>query len=171
MPGSNEIGRLAVRGSAPVGYYKDPIGSAAVFPVIDGDVYAIPGDLAAVELDGSVRLIGRGSQCINTGGEKVYPEEVEEVLKLCAGVQDAAVVGLPDERYGQVVTAIVVSGSGADISDEVLMTHAAPVPCRLQSSEEHLAGIFLRPGRNRQIELQIPGRPCHEKNRSEIGDF
>src|SRR5690606_7384609 len=92
-PGTGEIGRVALRGYTPVGYYKDPEKSAATFQVLDGQRYSIPGDWAEVLADGTVKLLGRGSQCINTGGEKVYPEEVEECLKLHPAVADAAVVG------------------------------------------------------------------------------
>ena len=81
-PGSGERGLVAMRGRTPIGYYKDPEKSAATFQLIDGVRYSIPGDFATVDADGTVRLLGRGSQCINTGGEKVYPEEVEEILKL-----------------------------------------------------------------------------------------
>ena len=80
-PGSGEIGRVAVGGFQPIGYYKDPEKSAATFIEIDGKRYSVPGDYATVEADGSLTLLGRGSVCINTGGEKVFPEEVEEVLK------------------------------------------------------------------------------------------
>ncbi|MGA1050891.1 MAG: AMP-binding enzyme, partial [Ilumatobacteraceae bacterium] len=107
VPGSGELGRVALRGFTPIGYYKDPEKSAATFQVIDGQRYSIPGDWAEVLADGSVKLLGRGSQCINTGGEKVYPEEVEECLKLHPLVADAAVVGVPDERFGEAITAIV----------------------------------------------------------------
>ncbi|MGY6499907.1 MAG: AMP-binding protein [Acidimicrobiales bacterium] len=107
VPGSGEVGLVAMRGFTPVGYYKDPDKSAATFTLIDGVRYAIPGDYATVDEDGTVRLLGRGSQCINTGGEKVYPEEVEEVLKLHPGVADAAVVGVPDERFGESIVALV----------------------------------------------------------------
>ena len=107
QPGSDEIGRVALRGHTPIGYYKDPEKSAKTFVIFNGERWSIPGDWARVEADGSVQLLGRGSQCINTGGEKVYPEEVEETLKMCPGVADAAVVGLPDERFGQAITALV----------------------------------------------------------------
>ena len=106
-PGSGKVGRVAVRGIVPMGYYKDPEKSAATFPVIDGVRYAVPGDYATVEADGTITLLGRGSVSINTGGEKVFPEEVEEAIKTCAGVQDAVVVGVPDARLGQVVAALV----------------------------------------------------------------
>jgi acyl-CoA synthetase (AMP-forming)/AMP-acid ligase II len=98
---------LAEDGRGPVGYYKDPEKSAATFRLIDGERWTIPGDFATVAADGSVRLLGRGSGCINTGGEKVFPEEVEEVLKLHPAVLDAVVVGVPDERFGETVTALV----------------------------------------------------------------
>jgi 3-oxocholest-4-en-26-oate---CoA ligase len=107
QPGSGEIGLLALKGRGPIGYYKDPAKTEATFRVIDGVRWTVPGDFASVELDGSLRLLGRGSGCINTGGEKVFPEEVEEVLKLHPTVHDAACVGIPDERFGEAVTAIV----------------------------------------------------------------
>jgi acyl-CoA synthetase (AMP-forming)/AMP-acid ligase II len=95
-PGSGERGLIALAGHGPAGYYKDPEKSARTFPIIEGRRWAVPGDWALVEADGTVRLLGRGSQCINTGGEKVFPEEVEEALKTHPAVRDAAVVGLPD---------------------------------------------------------------------------
>ena len=115
MPGSGESGRVALRGRTPVGYYKDPEKSAATFSVIDGVRYSIPGDYAEVEADGTVTLLGRGQQCINTGGEKVYPEEVEEVLKQHPTVADAVVVGVPDERFGEAITALVEPLPGATV--------------------------------------------------------
>ena len=120
-PGSDEIGRVALRGHTPIGYYKDPEKSAKTFMVINGERWSIPGDWARVDADGSVQLLGRGSQCINTGGEKVYPEEVEETLKLFPGVADAAVVGLPDERFGQAITALVelLAPNGTTVSEHV----------------------------------------------------
>jgi acyl-CoA synthetase (AMP-forming)/AMP-acid ligase II len=114
MPGSGEVGQVAMRGHTAIGYYKDPQKSAATFRVVDGQRYSIPGDWAEVLADGTLKLLGRGSQCINTGGEKVYPEEVEEVLKLYPGVHDAAVVGLPHERFGQAITALVEADDGLD---------------------------------------------------------
>ena len=106
-PGSGEIGRVAVGGFVPVGYYKDPEKSAATFVEIDGKRYSMPGDYATVEADGSLTLLGRGSVCINTGGEKVFPEEVEEALKSHPAVHDAVAVGIPDEKFGEAVTAVV----------------------------------------------------------------
>lgn len=123
IPGSGEIGRVALRGHTPVGYYKDPDQSATTFQVIDGHRYSIPGDWAEVLADGTVKLLGRGSQCINTGGEKVYPEEVEECLKLHPSVADAAVVGVPDERFGQAVVALVEGHAGVTIDPDELIEH------------------------------------------------
>lgn len=113
-PGSGIVGRVARRGRVPVGYYKDPAKTAATFPEIDGERWAVPGDLAMVEDDGTVTLLGRGSVSINTGGEKVFPEEVESCLKAHPAVFDAVVVGVPDERWGQRVTAVVALREGAD---------------------------------------------------------
>ncbi|MGD9704076.1 MAG: AMP-binding protein [Acidimicrobiia bacterium] len=122
-PGSGELGRVALRGHTPIGYYKDAEKSAATFQVIDGARYSIPGDWAEVAADGTVKLLGRGSQCINTGGEKVYPEEVEEALKLHPSVADAAVVGLPDERFGEAITALVETRPGAELDERALIAH------------------------------------------------
>jgi acyl-CoA synthetase (AMP-forming)/AMP-acid ligase II len=122
-PGSGEIGRLGVSGLLPVGYYKDEAKTAATFQVIDGVRYSLPGDWATIEADGTVTLLGRGSVCINTGGEKVFPEEVEEVLKTAAGVADAVCVGLPDERFGQAVCAIVEPADGATVDRAAIVEH------------------------------------------------
>jgi 3-oxocholest-4-en-26-oate---CoA ligase len=112
-PGSGRVGRLARSGPVALGYYNDPEKSAAIFPVIDGVRYVVTGDHATVEPDGSIRFLGRGSACINTGGEKVYPDEVEAALKTHAGVADAMVVGVPDERFGERVVALVVPRDAA----------------------------------------------------------
>ena len=127
------IGRLARRGPIPLGYYKDPEKSAATFPVIDGVRWAVPGDHAVCDDDGLITLLGRGSVSINTGGEKVYPEEVESVLKSHADVFDALVVGLPDERWGERVVAIVQPRAGAAPALDVLQQH----------SRAHLAGYKI----------------------------
>jgi fatty-acyl-CoA synthase len=113
-PGSGERGRLALGGSLPLGYYKDPKKSEETWPTIGGRRYSIPGDYATVEEDGTIVLLGRGSACINSGGEKIYPEEVEEALKLDDAVLDCNVVGVPDERWGQAITAVV------KLSDEAI---------------------------------------------------
>lgn len=106
-PGTDEIGMLAVAEPIPMGYYKDPEKSAQVFRTIDGVRYAIPGDYARVAEDGTLTLLGRGSAVINSGGEKIYAEEVEEAIKLFSGVADCVVVGMPDDRWGEAVTAVV----------------------------------------------------------------
>jgi fatty-acyl-CoA synthase len=117
QPGSGEIGMVAAGGNVPLGYFKDPEKSARTFRVIDGQRYSFPGDLAMVAEDGSLILLGRGSQVINTGGEKVYPEEVEEAVKRVAGVHDCLVVGVDDEKFGQAVTAVVSLNDGATVSE------------------------------------------------------
>ena len=106
-PGSGEIGRVAVGGYQPIGYHKDPEKTAATFVTIAGQRFSVPGDYARLEADGTLTLLGRGAVCINTGGEKVFPEEVEEILKTHPAVADAAVVAVPDDRFGEAVTAIV----------------------------------------------------------------
>ncbi len=113
LPGSGEAGFIARGGAVPLGYYKDPDKTAATYKTIGGMRYAIPGDWCIVEADGSIALLGRGSNCINTAGEKVYPEEVEESLKAHPAVTDALVVGVPDEKWGQAVTAVVALAAAA----------------------------------------------------------
>ena len=129
VPGSGQPGRVALGGRVPVGYYKDEAKTAATFPTIDGRRYSVPGDWALVEADGSLTLLGRGSVCINTGGEKVYPEEVEEVLKTHASVADAVVVGVPDERFGEAIVALVQPQPDVLVLDELAL--AAHVKARL----------------------------------------
>ncbi len=117
-PGSNEPGMVAVSGFLPVGYYKDQEKTDKTFKTIDGIRYSIPGDWVQVEKDGSLTLLGRGSNCINTAGEKVYPEEVEEALKFHHAIADALVVGLADPKWGQAITAVVQLNPGFEL-DEV----------------------------------------------------
>jgi fatty-acyl-CoA synthase len=120
-PGSDEIGMVGVGGRIPLGYYKDPDKTAATFRTVGGVRFSIPGDYATVEADGTIRLLGRGSATVNTGGEKVYPEEVELVVREHPAVDDCVVVGVPDERFGEVVVAMVV---GRDDIDEItIRTH------------------------------------------------
>ena len=127
-PGSGIVGRLATRGRVPLGYYKDPERSARTFVEIDGQRWSLPGDMATIDADGTVHLLGRGSLCINTGGEKVYPEEVEAALKSHPDVADAIVLGAPDERLGQRVVAIVAPAGRRTTPDlETLQAH-----CRRQ---------------------------------------
>jgi acyl-CoA synthetase (AMP-forming)/AMP-acid ligase II len=109
------VGRLARRGRIPLGYYKDPEKTAATFPVVDGVRWSVPGDHARIEDDGTITLLGRGSVSINTGGEKVYPEEVEAALKGHPAIFDALVVGVPDERWGERVVAVVQLRLGAEL--------------------------------------------------------
>ena len=122
-PGSGEVGLVAVPGGAE-GYYNDDAKTAATFRVIGGVRYTIPGDHATLEADGTLVFMGRGSSCINTAGEKVFPEEVEEVLKAHPAVEDALVFGVPDARFGERVAA-VVSASGAEPLDVSAVLHAA----------------------------------------------
>ncbi len=111
--GSGKVGVLGVSGVGPMGYHRDDAKTAGTFRTIDGVRYTIPGDFATVDADGTLHLLGRGSVCINTGGEKVYPEEVEEAAKLHPAVADCNAVGVPDERLGEAVTLVVAPEPGA----------------------------------------------------------
>jgi acyl-CoA synthetase (AMP-forming)/AMP-acid ligase II len=122
-PGDERVGMLGVGGPIPLGYYKDPEKTAATFRTVEGRRYSIPGDYATVDADGTVRLLGRGSACINTGGEKVYPEEVELALRSHPDVFDCVVVGLPDARWGEMVVALVEPAAGAVLDETTLAAH------------------------------------------------
>ncbi len=121
--GPGEVGRIARGGHIPLGYYKDAVKTAALFADVDGVRYAVPGDYARVEEDGSITLLGRGNTCVNTGGEKVFPEEVEGALKSHADVFDAIVIGVPDELLGQRVAALVQPREGRDLDLGALDAH------------------------------------------------
>jgi acyl-CoA synthetase (AMP-forming)/AMP-acid ligase II len=133
-PGSGMVGRLATRGRVPLGYHKDPARSARTFVEIDGARWSLPGDMATIDADGTVHLLGRGSMCINTGGEKVYPEEVEAVLKGHDAIADAIVIGAPDPQWGERVVAIVAPARAGEPPElDLVQRH-----CRA-----HLAGYKL----------------------------
>jgi acyl-CoA synthetase (AMP-forming)/AMP-acid ligase II len=129
-PGSGVIGRLARGGYVPIGYYKDPEKTASVFVESGGKRWVLPGDMAMVESDGTITLLGRGSVSINTGGEKVFPEEVESALKSHPDVFDVVVVGVPDERWGERVVAVVKARPGAEPTVDDLAEHV----------RQHIAG-------------------------------
>jgi 3-oxocholest-4-en-26-oate---CoA ligase len=142
-PGSGVIGKIARSGDIPLGYYNDPKKTAEVFITVDGTRYVMPGDFATVEADGSITLLGRGSIVINSGGEKIFPEEVESAVRSHPDVMDAIVCGAPDERWGQTVAAIIQPRVG----------HPAP---SLESIQEHcrtsIAGYKL-PRRLHVVDL------------------
>ena len=143
-PGSGVIGKLGRTGNIPIGYYKDPVKTASTFLTgPDGTRYVVAGDFATLESDGTITLLGRGSACINSGGEKIFPEEVESVLKHHPDVYDAIVVGIPDDRWGQTVCAVVQTRDGHPTpSIDDLATHARAhlagykVPRHLVSCDE-----------------------------------
>jgi fatty-acyl-CoA synthase len=122
VPGSDEVGMVAAGGFVPLGYFKDPDKSARTFRTVDGVRYSFPGDLARVAADGTLILLGRGNQVINSGGEKIFPEEVEEAVKRVPGVLDCLVVGVDDERFGQAVTAIAAT-DGTAIDEAEVIAH------------------------------------------------
>ncbi|CAB5028213.1 unannotated protein [freshwater metagenome] len=123
QPGSGEIGKVAAGGAVPIGYYKDPEKSSKTFRTINGVRYSFPGDMATVEADGSLTLLGRGSQVINSGGEKIFPEEVEEAVKRVEGVLDCLVVGIDDEKFGQAVTAVASLSPGAKVEEAAIIAN------------------------------------------------
>jgi acyl-CoA synthetase (AMP-forming)/AMP-acid ligase II len=122
-PGSGVVGRVALRGHVPLGYYNDPEKTATTFKEIGGQRWVLPGDMATVEADGTVLVFGRGSVCINSGGEKIYPEEVESALKSHPEVFDAVVVGVKDEKWGERVTALVQARPGRTPEPEDIAAH------------------------------------------------
>ena len=122
-PGSGIVGRLARGGHVPIGYLGDPPESATTFVEARGQRWALPGDMATVNADGSIVVLGRGSLCINTGGEKVFPDEVEAALKDDPEVRDAIVVGTPDPRFGERVVALVLPQAGHEIDPEAIRQH------------------------------------------------
>ena len=123
QPGSGEIGKVAAGGAVPIGYYKDPEKSSKTFRTINGVRYSFPGDMATVEADGSLTLLGRGSQVINSAGEKIFPEEVEEAVKRVDGVLDCLVVGVDDEKFGQAVTAVASLSPGAKVEEATIIAN------------------------------------------------
>jgi fatty-acyl-CoA synthase len=133
LPGSDEIGWLAREGHIPLGYYKDAEKTARTFPVVGGKRYSVPGDRAAFDASGKLRLLGRDSVCINSGGEKIFAEEVEHALKHHPDVYDCVVVGTPHPRWGQQVTALVKLREGRRGDEESLRKTAA----------EHIAAFKL----------------------------
>jgi acyl-CoA synthetase (AMP-forming)/AMP-acid ligase II len=154
QPGSGAVGMLARTGRLPLGYFKDPKKTAETFVEIEGKRWVIPGDMATIDADGMITVFGRGAVCINSGGEKIFPEEVEEVLKAHPEIEDAVVVGVPDDRWGQRVTAVVQARLGGQPTAESIDAH-----CR-----KHIAGYKVP----RQVHLvasiqrQPSGKPDYK---------
>lgn len=144
-PGSGIAGRLAVGGVLPLGYYKDPEKTAKTMKMLNGTRYSIPGDYALVEADGRITILGRGSNCINTAGEKVYPEEVEEALKTHPSVEDALVLGVPDDTWGQAVTGVVKLLPGKALDEAALRAHVREKLAGYKTPKRIIeAGVNLR---------------------------
>jgi 3-oxocholest-4-en-26-oate---CoA ligase len=122
-PGSGVVGRVALSGRVPLGYYKDPVKTREVFVEVGGTRFVMPGDMAVVNEDGTVTVLGRGSVCINSGGEKIFPEEVEAAVTSHPDVLDAVVVGVPDERWGEAVAAVVAPRPGRAVTLDALRAH------------------------------------------------
>ncbi len=152
--GSGQIGKYARSGRLPLGYYKDEAKTADTFKLINGKRHVIPGDYATIEADGRITLLGRGAVCINSGGEKIFPEEVESVLKAHPAIMDVLVVGLPDERWGQRVAAVIEGRPTATLDAASIEAHV----------RKHLAGykcpkqLFVCP----KVERQPSGKPDYK---------
>ncbi len=165
-PGSGVIGKLARRGHLPIGYYNDPEKTAAAFLTIEGERWVTQGDLATVEEDGSITVFGRGAVCINTGGEKVFPEEVESALKAHPAIEDAVVVGIPDARWGERVTAIIQPRDGHTVTLELIdghcRTHVAgyKVPRQIRVVERILRHPSGKPDYRWAKETMASGEPA-----------
>jgi fatty-acyl-CoA synthase len=138
--GSGVLGMVAVGPPNPIGYYKDPEKTARTFRVIDGIRYSMPGDWCVVEADGTLTLLGRGNACINTAGEKVFPEEVEEALKTHPDVEDALVVGLPHPKWGQSVTAVLRLRLGRSLDERALIAHVRERLAAYKAPKQIVAG-------------------------------
>ncbi len=151
-PGSGVRGVIAKKGNIPVGYYKDEKKTAETFQTFNGVRYAIPGDYAEVEADGTVTMLGRGSVSINSGGEKIYPEEVEAALKGHPDVFDALVVGVPDERFGQRVAAVVQPRDGA----RPTLAELDSVRASARSPDTKCRAVF---GVSTRSSARRPGKP------------
>ena len=163
--GPGQTGKLARGGHIPLGYYKDPVKTAEMFTEVNGGRYAVPGDWARVEEDGTITLLGRGNTCVNTGGEKVYPEEVEGALKSHPDVFDSLVIGVPDDRLGQRVAALIQLRPGA-VADEAARAGACARPARrLQGAAHGLVRGCDRPHRVRQGRLPL-GAPVRRGSSS-----
>jgi fatty-acyl-CoA synthase len=162
-PGSDEVGVLALGGRNPLGYYKDEEKSGRTFKEIDGVRYSVPGDYAQVDADGTIHLLGRGSVCINSGGEKIFPEEVEEALKTHDAVRDAVVVGVPHPTYGEQIVAVVELNEGpAEPAEVELIDHV----------KDHLAS-YKAPRRVRAVTTigRAPnGKVDYKRHRAESMD-
>jgi acyl-CoA synthetase (AMP-forming)/AMP-acid ligase II len=138
QPGEQEIGWVARSGRIPLGYFDDPVATQTTFPVVDGQRVVISGDRGSLDPDGTMRLFGRDSLVINTGGEKVFVEEVEEVLRAHPAIADALVVGRPSERWGQEVVALVALRKGAEVTHEPLHAHCTSELARFKAPKEFI---------------------------------
>jgi acyl-CoA synthetase (AMP-forming)/AMP-acid ligase II len=160
MPDHDGIGWLAQRGSVPLGYKGDAAKTAATFPVIDGVRYAVPGDRARVLPDGSIELLGRDSATINSGGEKIFAEEVEMVVASHPAVADVVVTGRPSELWGQEVVAVVALNDGATADSDTLIAHAATLLARYKLPK----AVVFRPA----IERSPAGKPDYRWAREQV---
>jgi fatty-acyl-CoA synthase len=163
-PGEQEVGWVAREGRIPLGYLNDPDATRKTFPEVAGKRVVISGDRAALESDGTLRLFGRDSQVINTGGEKVFAEEVEEVLRAHSAIADALVVGRPSERWGEEVVALVELRDGADADHELLHAHCTAQLARFKAPKEFIFVDHVQRLGNGKADYRWAKRLAHEKD-------
>ena len=137
-PGETEVGWVAREGRIPLGYFNDPDATRKTFPEVQGRRVVISGDRASIEDDGTLRLFGRDSLVVNTGGEKVFVEEVEEVLRAHPAIADALVVGRPSERWGEEIVALVALRPGVDAGHDPLHAHCTSQLARFKAPKEFI---------------------------------
>jgi fatty-acyl-CoA synthase len=158
--GSGEAGQIAVCRFVPLGYYKDPQRTARTIRVIDGRRYVLPGDYATVDADGSIRFIGRGTGCINSGGEKIFPQEVENVLLRHPSILEVAILGAPDERMGEAVTAVLRLRDGCHATDDELIAHVRSMLAHYKAPKRFL--------RLQELPRQPNGKPDYLRLRQYV---
>ena len=162
-PGEQEVGWAAREGRIPLGYFNDPDATRKTFPEVDGKRVVISGDRAALEADGTLRLYGRDSLVVNTGGEKVFVEEVEEVLRAHPGIADALVIGRPSERWGEEIVALIQPRDGADTAHELLYAHCTSQLAPFKAPKEFIVVEQVRRLGNGKADYRWAKRQATEK--------
>ena len=162
-PGEHEVGWAAREGRIPLGYFNDPDATRKTFPEVDGKRVVISGDRGALEADGTLRLYGRDSLVVNTGGEKVFVEEVEEVLRAHPDIADALVIGRPSERWGEEIVALIQPRNGADTAHELLYAHCTSQLASFKAPKEFIVVDQVRRLGNGKADYRWAKRRATEK--------
>ncbi|MDB4076734.1 AMP-binding protein [bacterium] len=162
-PGSGQAGLLCNGGMVPIGYYKDKAKSAETFKVFDGVRYSVPGDYARLEADGTITLLGRGSSCINSGGEKIYPEEVEEAVKSHPAVYDCLVVAVPDDKFGECVAAMISMNSGETMDAKSIKAHVRQLLADYKAPRHYIVTPTVPRADNGKADYKSAREVCLQK--------